>query len=161
MYSVILIRRLPFYFPTQKPSQEVDTLSDEDEAVASDLDLHALIVAHNPPDLEIEPLQSAEEVIKEIDDLMQVFQPPRHLFEFKKTSFRDLFYYIIKDPSSPEMSENMHQSPDTPECAMPYRLSNAIHQESQSTSCPTLSHSLQLSLFFVCRVGNVERRPAE
>lgn len=50
----------------------MDTLSDEDEAVASDLDLHALIVAQNPPDLEIEPLQSAEEVIKEIDDLMQV-----------------------------------------------------------------------------------------
>lgn len=36
------------------------------------------------------------------------------------------------------MSENMHQSPDTPECAMPYRLSNAIHQESQSTSYPPL-----------------------
>lgn len=47
-------------------------MSDEDEAVASDLDLHALIVAQNPPDLDIEPLQSAEEVIKEIDDLMQV-----------------------------------------------------------------------------------------
>jgi hypothetical protein len=62
-----------FCLPFQKPSQEVDTLSDEDEAVASDLDLHALIVAHNPPDLEIEPLQSAEEVIKEIDDLMQAF----------------------------------------------------------------------------------------
>jgi hypothetical protein len=133
--------------------------------VASDLDLHALIVAHNPPDLEIEPLQSAEEVIKEIDDLMQVFQPPRHLFEFKKTSFRDLFYYIIKDPSSPEMSENMHQSPDTPECAMPYRLSNAIHQESQSTSFPPLlSDFVSLStivVVFVCRVGNVERWPAE
>ena len=77
-YSVILIRRFTF---SQKPSQEVDTLSDEDEAVASDLDLHALIVAHNPPDLEIEPLQSAEEVIKEIDDLMQVFPSPRHLLE--------------------------------------------------------------------------------
>lgn len=50
----------------------MDTLSDEDEAVASDLDLHALIVGQNPPDLDIEPLQSAEEVIKEIDDLMQV-----------------------------------------------------------------------------------------
>ena len=50
----------------------MDTLSDEDEAVASDLDLHALIVGLNPPDLDIEPLQSAEEVIKEIDDLMQV-----------------------------------------------------------------------------------------
>jgi DNA repair protein RadC len=52
--------------------------------VASDLDLHALIVAHNPPDLEIEPLQSAEEVIKEIDDLMQVFQPPAICLNLKK-----------------------------------------------------------------------------
>nr|CAH0103277.1 unnamed protein product [Daphnia galeata] len=117
-WSKSMTRRL--HLPTlqlhdrQKPSQEVDTLSDEDEAVASDLDLHALIVAHNPPDLEIEPLQSAEEVIKEIDDLMQAFS---HSF----------------DPSSPEMSENMHQSPDTPECAMPYRLSNAIQQEKLET----------------------------
>lgn len=44
-----------------------------------------------------------------------------------------LFSNFSKDPPSPEMSENMHQSPDTPECAMPYRLSNAIHQESQSS----------------------------
>jgi hypothetical protein len=51
---------------------EVDTLSEEDEAVASDLDLHALIVAPNHGDLDGEPVQSAEEVIKEIDDLMQV-----------------------------------------------------------------------------------------
>ena len=51
---------------------EVDTLSEEDEAVASDLDLHALIVAPNHGDLDSEPVQSAEEVIKEIDDLMQV-----------------------------------------------------------------------------------------
>lgn len=50
-------------------SQEVDTLSEEDEAVASDLDLHALIAAQS----HTEPMvQSAEEVIKEIDDLMQV-----------------------------------------------------------------------------------------
>ena len=52
----------------------MDTLSDEDEAVASDLDLHALIASQNPTDLDGEPFQSAEEVIKEIDDLMQVNQ---------------------------------------------------------------------------------------
>lgn len=34
------------------------------------------------------------------------------------------------------MDESMHQSPDTPECAIPYRLSSAIHQESTSISRP-------------------------
>ena len=53
-------------------SEGVDTLSDEDEAVANDLDLHALIVAQNHGELDSDPVQSAEEVIKEIDDLMQV-----------------------------------------------------------------------------------------
>ena len=54
----------------------MDTLSDEDEAVASDLDLHALIASQNPLDFDAEPFQSAEEVIKEIDDLMQVMSNP-------------------------------------------------------------------------------------
>lgn len=79
-----------FFLPFQKPSQEVDTLSDEDEAVASDLDLHALIVAHNPPDLEIEPLQSAEEVIKEIDDLMQAFS-----HSFVSIEMQQFFFYYF------------------------------------------------------------------
>lgn len=45
-------------------------LSSEDEAVASDLDMHALILGglHQEPE---EPLKTAEEVIREIDDMMQ------------------------------------------------------------------------------------------
>lgn len=44
-------------------------LSSEDEAVANDLDMHALILGglHQ----EQEPLKTAEEVIQEIDDMMQ------------------------------------------------------------------------------------------
>lgn len=56
------------------------------------------------------------------------------------------FFRFLKDPSSPEMSENMHQSPDTPECAMPYRLSSAIHQESQSSLLDFDSPTPQISL---------------
>lgn len=43
-------------------------LSSEDEAVASDLDMHALILNGLQPD--DEPIKSADEVIKEIDDIM-------------------------------------------------------------------------------------------
>lgn len=43
---------------------------DEDEEVAHDLDLHQLILAGAQQ--ESEPVKSAEEVIKEIDDIMQV-----------------------------------------------------------------------------------------
>jgi len=48
-------------------------LSSEDEAVATDLDMHALILSsstdtHSPE----EPLKTAEEVLREIDDIMQV-----------------------------------------------------------------------------------------
>jgi len=106
-WSKSMSRRL--HLPTlqlsdrQVPS-EVETLSEEDEAVANDLDLHALIVSQNHSELEGQPLQSAEDVIKEIDDLMQ-------------------------DPPSPGISE-MHQSPDTPECAMPcYRLHSSLDPE--------------------------------
>lgn len=44
-------------------------LSSEDEAVASDLDMHALILGGLHQDTE--PLKTAEEVIQEIDDMMQ------------------------------------------------------------------------------------------
>lgn len=44
--------------------------SEEDEAVANDLDMHALILG-GMQHMDIEqPIQSVEEVIKEIDDLM-------------------------------------------------------------------------------------------
>ncbi|XP_063915244.1 fasciculation and elongation protein zeta-2 [Zophobas morio] len=44
-------------------------LSSEDEAVASDLDMHALILGGLHQDAE--PLKTADEVIQEIDDMMQ------------------------------------------------------------------------------------------
>ncbi|XP_023015678.1 fasciculation and elongation protein Unc-76 [Leptinotarsa decemlineata] len=50
------------------PEDDLD-LSSEDEAVASDLDMHALILGGMPHDSE--PLKTADEVIQEIDDMMQ------------------------------------------------------------------------------------------
>lgn len=44
-------------------------MSSEDEAVASDLDMHALILGGLSQDNE--PLKTADEVIQEIDDMMQ------------------------------------------------------------------------------------------
>ncbi|KAG5862748.1 hypothetical protein JTB14_025940 [Gonioctena quinquepunctata] len=52
----------------QTPEDDLD-LSSEDEAVASDLDMHALILGGINHDAE--PLKTAEEVIREIDDMMQ------------------------------------------------------------------------------------------
>ncbi|KOC70564.1 Fasciculation and elongation protein zeta-2 [Habropoda laboriosa] len=56
--------------PHERP--ELEDLSSEDEAVATDLDMHALILSsstdtHSPE----EPLKTAEEVLREIDDIMQ------------------------------------------------------------------------------------------
>lgn len=47
---------------------ELNDLSSEDEAVAQDLDMHALILggANSEP----EPIKTAEEVMKEIDEIM-------------------------------------------------------------------------------------------
>lgn len=47
---------------------ELNDLSSEDEAVANDLDMHALILGgvHSEP----EAIQTAEEVMKEIDEIM-------------------------------------------------------------------------------------------
>ena len=109
----------------------MDTLSDEDEAVASDLDLHALIASsQNPLDFDAEPFQSAEEVIKEIDDLMQVMFNHQQIKSITERPIGCLFD-LQDPPSSPETSESMHQSPDTPECAMSYRLTSSIHPDSQ------------------------------
>lgn len=44
-------------------------MSSEDEAVASDLDMHALILGGLS---DAEPVKTAEEVIREIDDIMEV-----------------------------------------------------------------------------------------
>ena len=59
--------------PTAAQTAPADdgALSEEDEAVASDLDIHSLILAGvqaEPPDR----LKTADEVIKEIDDIMDV-----------------------------------------------------------------------------------------
>lgn len=56
----------------ETPADEID-LSSEDEAVANDLDMHALILGgiHT----ENEPIKTAEEVIKEIDDIMDEATP--------------------------------------------------------------------------------------
>lgn len=54
-------------FPEQDESS--DDLSSEDEAVANDLDLHTLILSG--PSTDIEP-PTADEVIREIDDIMEV-----------------------------------------------------------------------------------------
>jgi hypothetical protein len=45
-------------------------LSSEDEAVASDLDMHSLILSGLCQDTE--PVKTADEVIREIDDIMEV-----------------------------------------------------------------------------------------
>ncbi|CAH1105017.1 unnamed protein product [Psylliodes chrysocephalus] len=53
----------------QTPEDDLD-LSSEDEAVASDLDMHALILGGINHESD-EPLKTADEVIREIDDMMQ------------------------------------------------------------------------------------------
>lgn len=53
---------------------ELNDLSSEDEAVANDLDMHALILNGINPEQE-EPIKSVEEVIKEIDDIMDEATP--------------------------------------------------------------------------------------
>jgi hypothetical protein len=60
--------------PAETPDDEIQDLSSEDEAVAADLDLHQLILGgmqHNDNG----PIQTAEEVIKEIDDIMDEQTP--------------------------------------------------------------------------------------
>ncbi|KAL0266721.1 UNVERIFIED_CONTAM: hypothetical protein PYX00_009189 [Menopon gallinae] len=50
-------------------SEEILDLSDEDEQVANDLDMHSLIL--NGLHQDYEPVKTAEEVIREIDDMIQ------------------------------------------------------------------------------------------
>ena len=45
---------------------------EEEEAVAQDLDMHQLILGQGESPNEEQPVKTAEEVIKEIDDIMQV-----------------------------------------------------------------------------------------
>jgi len=71
---VLVNSMLSFFFVRCRP--ELEDLSSEDEAVATDLDMHALILSsstdtHSPE----EPLKTAEEVLREIDDIMQVISP--------------------------------------------------------------------------------------
>ncbi|KAL7294902.1 fasciculation and elongation protein zeta-2 [Trichogramma pretiosum] len=50
----------------------VEDLSSEDEAVATDLDMHALILSSPTDNCNMEePVKTADEVLKEIDDIMQ------------------------------------------------------------------------------------------
>ena len=58
------------YPQARKEEEEYTSFSDEDEAVASDLDMHSLILGRSH-DNEPEP-PTADEVIKEIDFIMQV-----------------------------------------------------------------------------------------
>lgn len=67
----------------QTPDDDLD-LSSEDEQVANDLDMHALILGGIQQDAE--PLKTADEVIQEIDDMMQeeecsLDDSPRDSFE--------------------------------------------------------------------------------
>ncbi|XP_058810881.1 fasciculation and elongation protein zeta-2 isoform X4 [Phymastichus coffea] len=57
-----------------KPSNGIvlEDLSSEDEAVATDLDMHALILSSRNENYNIEePVKTADEVLREIDDIMQ------------------------------------------------------------------------------------------
>ncbi|KAH8387543.1 hypothetical protein KR093_007679 [Drosophila rubida] len=59
----------------QTPGDEFNDLASEDEAVANDLDMHALILNGLNGDAD-EPIKSVEEVIKEIDDIMDEAESP-------------------------------------------------------------------------------------
>lgn len=58
---------------SRTPDDDIQDLSSEDEAVANDLDMHALILGGLHHDNE--PIKTAEEVIKEIDDIMDETTP--------------------------------------------------------------------------------------
>lgn len=60
--------------PAETPEDEIQDLSSEDEAVANDLDLHQLILGGMQQN-DNGPIQTAEEVIKEIDDIMDEQTP--------------------------------------------------------------------------------------
>lgn len=60
----------------QTPGDEFNDLASEDEAVANDLDMHALILNGLNGDLDDQPIKTVEEVIKEIDDIMDEAESP-------------------------------------------------------------------------------------
>jgi FEZ-like protein len=60
--------------PAETPDDEIQDLSSEDEAVANDLDLHQLILNGMQAN-DNGPIQTAEEVMKEIDDIMDEQTP--------------------------------------------------------------------------------------
>lgn len=60
----------------QTPGDEFNDLTSEDEAVANDLDMHALILNGLNGDMDDQPIKTVEEVIKEIDDIMDEAESP-------------------------------------------------------------------------------------
>lgn len=60
---------------TQSGGDDSNSSSEEDEAVANDLDMHALILGGMQHMDTEQPIQTVEEVIKEIDDLMDERTP--------------------------------------------------------------------------------------
>ncbi|TDG40059.1 hypothetical protein AWZ03_013520 [Drosophila navojoa] len=60
----------------QTPVDEFNDLTSEDEAVANDLDMHALILNGLNADADDHPIKTVEEVIKEIDDIMDEAESP-------------------------------------------------------------------------------------
>ncbi|XP_017871922.1 PREDICTED: fasciculation and elongation protein zeta-2 [Drosophila arizonae] len=60
----------------QTPVDEFNDLTSEDEAVANDLDMHALILNGLNGDADDHPIKTVEEVIKEIDDIMDEAESP-------------------------------------------------------------------------------------
>lgn len=63
-------------FDPQTPVDEFNDLASEDEAVANDLDMHALILNGLNGDADDHPIKTVEEVIKEIDDIMDEAESP-------------------------------------------------------------------------------------
>lgn len=98
----------------QTPEDDLD-LSSEDEAVANDLDMHALILGGIQQ--EAEPLKTADEVIQEIDDMMQeeeysMDESPRDSFEnsevmekAKEVLASPLYEDKLKDLSLSQLNE--------------------------------------------------------
>lgn len=60
--------------PAETPDDEIEDLSSEDEQVANDLDMHALILG-GLQTTDNGHFQTAEEVMKEIDDIMDEQTP--------------------------------------------------------------------------------------
>ncbi|XP_001354538.4 fasciculation and elongation protein zeta-2 [Drosophila pseudoobscura] len=63
-------------YPHTPGGDEFNDLASEDEAVANDLDMHALILNGLNGDIDDQPIKTVEEVIKEIDDIMDEAESP-------------------------------------------------------------------------------------